>query len=214
MRGAKLILVSTDWVFDGTQGPADEATPPNPVNYYGLLKVVCETVVAESAHNWAVARVSAVNGVHWLRPDEPLTQNAGFGYFLDEIVQTIRRGEPYTVWEGDINMVATPSLASHCAEMMLRIATSDAQGIFHCCGGEAIGRRALALLAAQEFGCDTGLIRTGPPDPHDPGSRQGIPIPYDTSLSAIESARRLDVDLLSARQIIQGYRRQKETGTL
>ena len=33
------IFVSTDWVFDGTQGPADESTPPNPVNYYGLMKV-------------------------------------------------------------------------------------------------------------------------------------------------------------------------------
>ena len=29
--GAKLILVSTDWMFDGTQSGADEDTPPNPV---------------------------------------------------------------------------------------------------------------------------------------------------------------------------------------
>src|SRR5712692_4086936 len=38
--GAKMILVSTDWVFDGTQGPAGETAPPNPINYYGVLKVV------------------------------------------------------------------------------------------------------------------------------------------------------------------------------
>src|SRR4051794_17546638 len=29
--GAKMVLVSTDWVFDGTQAGADEATPPNPI---------------------------------------------------------------------------------------------------------------------------------------------------------------------------------------
>ncbi|HVO43294.1 MAG TPA: sugar nucleotide-binding protein, partial [Aggregatilineales bacterium] len=34
--GAKMILISTDWVFDGTQVDADETTPPNPVNYYGV----------------------------------------------------------------------------------------------------------------------------------------------------------------------------------
>ena len=30
-------LVSTDWVFDGTQTGATEDTPPNPVNLYGFL---------------------------------------------------------------------------------------------------------------------------------------------------------------------------------
>lgn len=29
---AQLVLVSTDWVFDGTQGGADEPTPPNPIS--------------------------------------------------------------------------------------------------------------------------------------------------------------------------------------
>jgi hypothetical protein len=32
--GAQLVLVSTDWVFDGTQGGADEATPPRPINAF------------------------------------------------------------------------------------------------------------------------------------------------------------------------------------
>ena len=42
--GAKIILVSSDWVFDGTQVDADEFTPPNPINLYGVLKLVAETV--------------------------------------------------------------------------------------------------------------------------------------------------------------------------
>src|SRR5262245_2732339 len=55
--GAKMVLVSTDWVFDGTQAPADETTPPNPINYYGVLKVVGETLIGSLSKNWAVARV-------------------------------------------------------------------------------------------------------------------------------------------------------------
>jgi dTDP-4-dehydrorhamnose reductase len=47
--GAKLVLVSTDWVFDGSQGGADETAPPNPINLYGVLKLASELVVTERA---------------------------------------------------------------------------------------------------------------------------------------------------------------------
>src|SRR4051794_32165567 len=40
--GAPVLLVSTDWVFDGTQGPAAEDEPPNPVNAYGFYKAASE----------------------------------------------------------------------------------------------------------------------------------------------------------------------------
>ena len=47
--GAHVVLLSTDWVFDGTQGPAAEDAPPNPVNQYGFLKAASELVVTERA---------------------------------------------------------------------------------------------------------------------------------------------------------------------
>ena len=68
-RGARVILVSSDWVFDGGQGGADEFTPPNPVNLYGVLKMASELVVLERAENGSVARISGVNGCHWARDE-------------------------------------------------------------------------------------------------------------------------------------------------
>ncbi|MBV9603483.1 MAG: sugar nucleotide-binding protein, partial [Solirubrobacterales bacterium] len=41
---AHVVLISTDWVFDGTQGPARESEPPNPVNAYGFLKACSELI--------------------------------------------------------------------------------------------------------------------------------------------------------------------------
>ena len=67
--GAAYVLVSTDWVFDGTQGGADESTPPNPINLYGFLKFASEMVVLE--RGGAVGRVSGVNGLHRARPTTP-----------------------------------------------------------------------------------------------------------------------------------------------
>ena len=67
--GAHLVLVSTDWVFDGTQGSATEDEPPNPINPYGFLKAACELVVTERADRGTVARIAGVQGVHWEGPN-------------------------------------------------------------------------------------------------------------------------------------------------
>lgn len=178
-NGAHVILVSTDWVFDGT-GVATEATPPNPINLYGMLKAASEQVVD------TVARISAVQGAH----DAPRSQDAGFGYFVASIVRALRAGERFTVWEGpDINNVATPTLAADAAELIARIAAGRHRGVFHCCGGESVSRRELALRTVDAFGLDGDLLEFGPaPEPP-------FPVPYDTRLDAMATAAALGVEL-------------------
>lgn len=211
--GAKLILVSTDWVFDGTQSRADETTPPNPVNYYGVLKVASEQVALARADQAAVARVSGVNGVHWARPTTEREQDCGFGYFVLSLVDALSAGERFTVWEGaDINMVATPSLASQCGELIHRIATvAGATGIFHCCGADATGRMELARAACAAFDLDPGLLTTGPADPD---SMPGSPIPYDTSLGVDRTESVLGVAPLSTDDLLARFRLELESGAL
>jgi dTDP-4-dehydrorhamnose reductase len=184
--GARMLLVSTDWVFDGTQAGATEDTAPNPINLYGFLKAASELVVTERAQRGSVARIAAVQG----SPPEagspavaghagqtpaaaghagrtpagalPREQDAGFGYFVAALAQRLRNGERFGVWESDsINMVATPTLASDAAELMWRILERDLDGIFHCCGGESVDRRTLARRAAQVFGLDPALLDLG-----------------------------------------------------
>jgi dTDP-4-dehydrorhamnose reductase len=210
--GCKIVLVSTDWVFDGTQLDADETTPPNPVNYYGVLKVAGERVVGERAHNGAIARVAGVNGVHWLRPDGAQTQNAGYGYFAAAVVAELRQSGTAAVWSGpNINMRATPSLASESARMVMRIVEKDRQGIFHCTGGEAIGRHEFARLIAETFGYDPALIRLVS---HGAEVPDGVRIPYDTSVSAARTAQELNYRLPSVHELLATFKEQVTTGVL
>src|SRR5262245_11568442 len=147
--GAALCTVSSDWVFDGTQSGADESTPVNPINYYGVLKAASELVTLERAQAPIVARIAGVMGTHRGGRDLPREQDPGFGYFVGAVVETLRAGRPFTVWESDaINMVATPSLAGLAAEWMLELAERGRRGIFHCCGGESVTRMELAHAAA------------------------------------------------------------------
>jgi dTDP-4-dehydrorhamnose reductase len=232
--GARMLLVSTDWVFDGTQSGATEDTPPNPINLYGFLKAASELVVTERADRGSVARIAAVQGAAHGRSAYPAhgrdgaspagapprEQNAGFGYFVAALVQRLRNGERFGVWESDrINMVATPTLASEAAELMWRILERDLDGIFHCCGGESMDRRTLAMRAAQVFELDPTLLDLGvkpPPDafpiPSADGPRPAgaIPaaIPYDTSLDATRTAAALDADLLDVTEMLRRMGRE------
>jgi len=202
--GAALLTVSTDWVFDGTQGGANETTPPNPINYYGVLKAASELVTLERARDPIVVRVSGVIGQHRAGREVPRRQDAGFGYFVSAVVDSLRAGSTFTVWESEtINMVAAPTLASAAAEWMLELGEGHQRGIFHCCARDAVTRMELAHETARAFELDESLLTSGPPDP---AVLPPAPIPYDTSLDARATARALATELPSLRELLERFR--------
>lgn len=204
--GAAFVLVSTDWVFDGTQSGADEETPPNPVNLYGVLKVASEMVALE--RGGAVARVSGVNGVHRARPESPRHQDPGFGYFVASIVDSLSKGRRYDVWESDdINMIATPSLASETAQLMLQMGRTQLSGVFHCCGADSVSRMELARLACEVFELDSDLVVSTPPPPTE---MLGVPVPYDTSLTTPRTDSLLGREATPLRTLLERFRNEYE----
>jgi dTDP-4-dehydrorhamnose reductase len=205
---AQVVLISTDWVFDGTQGPAAEDEPPNPINTYGFLKAASELVVAERAERGTIARIAAVQGVHRARPATPRAQDAGFGYLAASVVEALAAGRRFTVWDGPgLNRLATPVLASAAAELIFRAIEVEASGILHCVGAEPTDRVALARRAAQAFGFDPERVGVGAPDPGVVGTQ---PIPVDTRLDGAATARRLGVRLPDVDALLQGLRLELE----
>jgi len=192
---AHVVLISTDWVFDGMSPPAPvrEDAPPNPINAYGFLKAASELVVSERAARGTVARIAAVQGVHYARANGPRRQDAGFGYLVASLVEALRAGRPFTVWDDPrLNVRATPTLASDAAELIWRALEREVTGVLHCCGGEHADRIALARRAVAAFDLDPELLRVGPPDAAAlPDGR----VPFDTRLDARATAAALDADL-------------------
>jgi dTDP-4-dehydrorhamnose reductase len=210
--GALVVLVSSDWVFDGTRPCASEDAPPHPINLYGFLKAASELVVTERAVNGAVARTSGVQGIHWARPRTPREQDAGFGYLVATLVERLQAGRRFTLWQGDnLNEVASPILASDLAELLWRIVDRNERGIFHCCGGEAVSRRELALRAVEAFDLDSDLLAFGPPELDEVFPDR---VPYDTSLGTDATAAALGVELPSIGLLLRGLKSEFETGDL
>lgn len=208
-NGAHVVLVSTDWVFDGTQGPAAETEPPNPINPYGFLKAASELVVTERAERGTVARVAAVQGIHWKRPELPRAQDAGLGYLVASLVDALHAGRRFTVWDGaGLNVLATPTLATDAGELMWRALKLGATGILHCCGGEHTHRVELAHRAVAAFGLDPDLLDVGLPDP---AALPAGDVPVDTRLHASATASALGVELPDLSTMLGRLRAQMET---
>ncbi|MEZ5411166.1 MAG: sugar nucleotide-binding protein [Acidimicrobiales bacterium] len=205
--GIPFVLLSSDWVFDGTQGPASEQTPPNPISLPGFLQAAAEIVTLD--RDGAVARVSAVNTAR-TGPDEPAAGPYGSLDFVAPLVDALEAGRPFTVWEADdLNMIATPSLASMCAEVIRALLADRVSGIAHCCGADAVSRRELALAVVDAFELDGSLLRFGRPPQPAP-----LALPYDSSLDAAETAKRLDVELPTLAELLGALRRERITGTV
>jgi dTDP-4-dehydrorhamnose reductase len=206
---ARVVLISTDWVFDGTHAPARESDPPNPVNPYGVLKAASELVVTERAGRGTVARIAAVQGIHRGRRRAPREQDAGFGYLVASLAESLRGRRVFTVWDGaGLNRRATPTLATDAAELIWRALERDTGGVLHCCGGEHCDRIALARRAVAAFELDPELLAIGPP-PADAVSGGGA-VPADTRLDGAATAAALDVELPDLDTMLARLRHQLE----
>ena len=206
---ARVVLISTDWVFDGTQGPAIETEPPNPINPYGFLKAASELVITQRAGRGTVARIAGVQGIHRARPQTPRHQDAGFGYLVASVVEALRGRRQFTVWDGEgLNRVATPTLATDAAELIWLALVGDVSGILHCCGGEHADRVELARRAAAAFDLDAELLDVGPPPDE---ALAGGAIPRDTRLDATITARRLGAELPDLDTTLTRLRHDLET---
>ena len=114
--GAKMIFISTDYVFDG-QGqmffqPDD---PKNPINYYGLTKSQAEDEIRNTLEQYFIVRVS------WL-----------FGVNGANFVKTmIRLGKERSDLNVVCDQVGSPTYSFDVARLLCDMLASDRYGVYH-----------------------------------------------------------------------------------
>jgi dTDP-4-dehydrorhamnose reductase len=211
--GAKLVFVSSDWVFgEGGDPPYDEDAPPCPVNYFGFLKTVGETIVASVCEDYANVRIAGVYGPNWSFPQDEVTEELhGMGWLANYFVYQLGRGLPLVLWSKHLNVYANPSLASDIADVLLTVASQDYVGLFHGCGRDSVSRLELGLAAADAFGFDTGLVRAATEEEMDPSVLEGeLTPPLDSRLRVAQTEARLGRVNVGLREGLREYRRQRQ----
>ena len=146
-----------------------------------------------------------MQGVHRARPARCARRTPGFGYLVASLVDALRAGEPFTVWECDrINTVATPTLATDAAELILRMLERGRDR--RSTTASAASPRAAPSSRARPSTCSASTAT--PALRPAARRRRGAPVPYDTRLDAPPTAAALDVELPSLRAQLERLRRE------
>lgn len=147
LGGARLIQVSTDFVFDGDDGPYREADRPNPVNFYGKSKLAAENAVREAGlEKWAVARTVLVYGT-----GNELSRSNIVLWVLD----SLSNDEPIRVVT---DQWRTPTYAADLAAGIERMVRFGKTGLYHLSGRDFVSVYEFAQQIAHVFNLDTSLI--------------------------------------------------------
>ena len=183
-HGARLVFMSTEYVFDGRSGPYREADTPAANTQYGRTKFAAERSVAALVSNCSILRTSIVYG--WPAP--------GRRNFVPMLVERLRVGEPY---HGSTNVYRSPVYVEHLVDGIERLVETEDTAIHHVAGSDWVSMYEFAVAVAVKFGLDTSLVMPGT-DPVDDRlgldcartmSALGLPHPgLDEGLAAMRSA--------------------------
>jgi dTDP-4-dehydrorhamnose reductase len=143
---ARFVHISTDYVFDGKNGPYREDDRPNPLGFYARSKLAGENVLINSEANWAIARTMVLYGAGYaIRPN-----------FVTWLIEQLRKGKPVRIVD---DQFGNPTLASELAGALRILAESGRNGVYHMSGSEAIDRYHFAIKIAEAFDLDVSLIK-------------------------------------------------------
>ncbi|WP_373524130.1 NAD(P)-dependent oxidoreductase [Aquiflexum sp.] len=141
-----LVHLSTDFIFDGEEGPYTEEAAPNPINYYGQTKLEAENRILESGIRWAIVRTVLVYGI---------ANDMSRSNIILWVKKSLEEGRNIKVVN---DQWRTPTLAEDLAEGCVLIVKKGATGIFNISGKDFLTPFEMAIQTANYFGLDKSLI--------------------------------------------------------
>ena len=141
----KFIYISTDYVFDGEDGPYVEDDKVNPVSVYGKTKLYGENMVKNSDANWVILRSNIIFSYN----------DRTKASFVNWVVDSLKKQERIRVVNDQWN---NPTWTNDLAKVILKIIEKDAIGLYHYGGRDYMNRFEFAKMIASSFGLDGSLI--------------------------------------------------------
>jgi dTDP-4-dehydrorhamnose reductase len=146
MHGARIVGVSTDYVFDGslTGRPYVESDPTAPIGAYGRTKRAGEEAIIGHNPDHAIARTAWLFG-------------AGGKNFPETMLGLASGRDSVTVVT---DQIGSPTWTGHLAPALLDLAAVSAVGIFHTAGGGQCSWHELTVELFGQAGVSTTVEET------------------------------------------------------
>ena len=141
------VHLSTDFIFDGKDGPYSEEAEANPISFYGESKWEAEKILQASNIDWAIARTVLLYGI---------VEDMSRSNIILWVKKSLEEGKTIKVVD---DQWRTPTLAEDLAMGTYLIAKQKAKGIFNISGKDLLTPYQMALATADFFGLDKSLIQ-------------------------------------------------------
>ncbi|MFA7288528.1 MAG: dTDP-4-dehydrorhamnose reductase [Melioribacteraceae bacterium] len=142
---AQLIHISTDYLFDGKEGPYSETDIPSPVGYYGRTKMASENSIKISGVRAAIIRTNVLYGpAKYGRPD-----------FVKWVIDSLKNGKPINIVTDQYN---NPTYIDDIVKAIISLVELKKEGVYNIGGDEVLNRYEFTLRIADYFGLDKKLI--------------------------------------------------------
>lgn len=190
--GCHLIHISSDYIFDGSDGPYTEEDETNPVNYYGETKLASEEVLKESEVPWTIIRTNVLFGNSHF-------QEASFVYW---VIKKIKNHEIIYIVN---DQFSNPTWADGLAQAIKVIIDKKAYGLYHYGGLDYVDRFGFALEIAAIFSLDPTLIRSITTRSLGQLAKR----PYKSGLVNYKIKKELDVKVFSIKEALNAMKGTK-----
>ncbi|AND85380.1 sugar nucleotide-binding protein [Clostridium tyrobutyricum] len=140
----KVIYISTEYVFDGKNGPYSEIDEVNPINYYGKTKLSGEKVIQTYIRNYMIVRTTVVYG--W---------NLESKNFIMQLIKNLNENK---IMKVPVDQISSPTYCPNLASMIKESCDNNLCGVFNIVGKDVMNRYEFAVKSAEVLNLDKNLL--------------------------------------------------------
>lgn len=188
-----IIHISTDYVFDGSNGPYKEEDETNPLNYYGQTKHESEKLLLSSDLPITILRTNVLFG-------NSKSKEANFVHW---VVDNLKEGHNIKVVN---DQFSNPTWVDSLAETIEKVIDKKLEGVYHYAGEDYLSRFEFALEIADVFSLDNKLIEKVTTR----ALKQKADRPYKAGLISDKLQKTLDVKLYSIKEALNKMKTEIE----
>ncbi len=189
---ANFIHISTDYIFDGKNGPYNEESRPNPVNYYGKSKLAAENFVISSELEYSIIRTTSLYSANNIK---------GRKNFVVKLFEDLSKGNKVKVVKREIR---NPTFTPNLADCIWKLINLEKSGVYNIAGKDIIDRYNYMLEFSRFFGFDENLIEAVSAD--DFPNR--VPRPENCGLLVDKAEKKLYLNLFGIKKGFELFQEQ------
>lgn len=142
---AHIIHISTDYIFDGKNGPYGENAIPDPIGYYGRTKLASENALRISGTFFTILRTNVLYGIAPnSRPD-----------FVRWVINSLRNKQEIRIVK---DQIGNPTFIDDLVQAINKVIEFRKTGVYNIGGKEFLSRYEFTLRIADFFNLDKKLI--------------------------------------------------------